>query len=202
MLLCSALSLGHLPDRQPIRGIACSGSASACAVHRLVLIERSLASRPAFRTGFRCVQRASRYRRPLRVRSPQLCYARVSVRERYETSGATLSGPSTRSARGNARRRCASSKHARLGCRYAPRPGCRAWGSGTMPSPATTRRSRLDFAARPLQPTHVRTGKVPRPCPGSSDRTVNPHNSLPSHHVKGTRRLHVQRPAVLIAGVG
>jgi hypothetical protein len=53
---------GHLPDHQPIRGIACSGSASARAVHRLVLIERSLASRPAFRTGFRCVQRASRHR--------------------------------------------------------------------------------------------------------------------------------------------
>ena len=57
---------GHLPDHQPIRGIACSGSASARAVHRLVLIERSLASRPAFRTGFGCVQRASR-RRQLRT---------------------------------------------------------------------------------------------------------------------------------------
>jgi len=69
--------------------------------------------------------------------------------------------PGTRNARENTRRRCASSKHARLGCRYAPRPGCRAWGSGTIPSPATTRRSKLDFAARALHPTQVRTGFFP-----------------------------------------
>ena len=50
----------------------------------------------------------------------------VSSRDRYEASEAELSGPGTRNARENARRRCASSKHARLGCRYAPRPGCRA----------------------------------------------------------------------------
>jgi hypothetical protein len=188
MLLCSAPPPGHLPDHQPIRDIVCSGSASARAVHRLVLIERSLASRPAFRTGFRCVQRASRHRRPLRVCCRKVCYARVSDRERYEASGAALSGPETRSARENARRRCASSKHARLGCRYAPRPGCRAWGSGTMPSPATTRRSRLDLAARSLQPTQVRTGKLPGS--GSSDRTVIPHSSLPCHQAPGTRPRH------------
>ena len=188
MLLCSALPPGHLPDHQPIRCIACSGSASARAVHRLVLIERSLASRPAFRTGFRCVQRASRHRRPLRVRHRKVCYARVSDRERYEASGAALSGPVMRSARGNARRRCASSKHARLGCRYAPRPGCRAWGSGTMSPPATTRRSRLDFAARSLQPTQVRTGKLPGS--GRSVRTVIPHVSLPCHQAQGTRPCH------------
>ena len=69
--------------------------------------------------------------------------------------------PGTRNARENTRRRCASSKHARLGCRYAPRPGCRAWGSGTIPFPATTRRSKLDFAARALHPTQVRTGFFP-----------------------------------------
>jgi hypothetical protein len=69
--------------------------------------------------------------------------------------------PETRNARENTRRRRASSKHARLGCRYAPRPGCRAWGSGTIPSPATTRRSKLDFAARALHPTQVRTGFFP-----------------------------------------
>jgi hypothetical protein len=81
-----------------------------------------------------------------------------------------LSEPETRSARENARRRCASSKQARLGCRYAPRPGRRAWGSGTRPSPSTTRRSRLDFSARALQPTQVRTGGFPDS--GSSARAV------------------------------
>ena len=187
MLLCSALPPGHLPDHQPIRGIVCSGSASARAVHRLVLIERSLASRPAFLTGFRWVQRASRHRQPLLARRRQLCYARVSVCERYEASGAALSEPVARSARENARRRCASSKHAWLGCRYAPRPGCRAWGSGTMSSPAVTRRSRLDLAVRSLHPTQVRTGKLPGP--GSSDRTAIPPISLPCPHVQGIRQL-------------
>ena len=80
------------------------------------------------------------------------------------------SEPGTRSARGNTRRRCASSRHAKLGCRYAPRPGCRAWGSGTIPFPATTRRSKLDFAARALQPTQVRSGFFP--VSGSSARAV------------------------------
>jgi hypothetical protein len=80
------------------------------------------------------------------------------------------SEPDTRSARENARRRCASSKHARQGCRYAPRPGCRAWGSGTIPSPAATRRSMLDFATRALQPTQDRRGFFPGS--GSSARAV------------------------------
>jgi hypothetical protein len=39
-----------------------------------------------------------------------------------------------------------------------------------MPSPATTRRSKLDFAARALQPTQVRTGFFP--VSGSSARAV------------------------------
>ena len=124
----------------------------------------------------------------LRVCRRKVCYARLSDRERYEASEAALSGPETRNARENARRRCASSKHARLGCRYAPRPGCRAWGSGTIPSPATTRRSRLDLAARSLQPTQVRTGKLPGS--GSSDRTVIPRNSLPCQQAQGTRPRH------------
>ena len=37
----------------PVRGRACSGLTSACGVHRLVLIERSSLSRPAFPTGCR-----------------------------------------------------------------------------------------------------------------------------------------------------
>jgi hypothetical protein len=85
----------------------------------------------------------------------------VSVRERYETSGAASSEPATRSARENARRRCACSRQSRLGCRYPPRPGRRAWGSGTMSLPAATKRSKLDLAALSLHPTQVRTGKLP-----------------------------------------
>ena len=69
--------------------------------------------------------------------------------------------PGTLKARGNARRRTASSRHSTVGCRCAPRPGARPAGSGRTSrpcprSPATTR-SRSVFAARCRHPTHVRT---------------------------------------------
>jgi hypothetical protein len=42
-------------------------------------------------------------------------------------------------------------------------------------SPLATRRSRLDFAARSLQPTHVRTGTLPGYiCINCSERAVIP----------------------------
>jgi len=75
---------------------------------------------------------------------------------RYSASLPVPTGPGSRSARANARRRCASSKHPRLGCRYAPRPGPRAGGSGTISFPAATRRSKSDLAARAPHPTQVR----------------------------------------------
>jgi hypothetical protein len=96
-----------------------------------------------------------------------------AVPARYSASGARLSDPATRSARGNTRRLRASSKHAGLRCRYAPRPGSRACGSGRMSSPTATKRSRLDLTARSLQPTHVRVGSC------CSARTVIPTISLP-----------------------
>lgn len=49
------------------------------------------------------------------------------------------SGPSSRRARGNARRRSASSRHASAGCNQAPRPGSRAPGSGTRTRRASLR---------------------------------------------------------------
>jgi hypothetical protein len=161
MLLCSALPRGHQtgssadPVHRVLRAGLSRGRSSPCA-HRALI-----ASRPAFRTGF--LSCPTCFPSPLTVphRRRQPCYGPASAWERYEASDAVSSEPWTRSARENTRRRCASSKHARLGCRYAPRPGCRAWGSGTIPSPATTRRSKLDFAARALQPTQVRTGFFP-----------------------------------------
>jgi hypothetical protein len=54
------------------------------------------------------------------AKAPSHCAAR------YSASLPAPSGPGRRSARGNARRRCASSKHSWRGCRYAPRPGDRA----------------------------------------------------------------------------
>jgi hypothetical protein len=114
------------------------------------------------------------------------CYAGDSAPQRYSASGSRLSDPAVRSARGNARRRRARSRHAWLGCRYAPRPGSRACGSGWMTSPAATRRSRLDFSARSLQPTQVRVTGIPEVC--RSVRTAIPAASLPCPNVLGTRR--------------
>jgi hypothetical protein len=66
--------------------------------------------------------------------------------------------PWTRRARGNARRRSARSRQPTVGCRYAPRPGCRDRGSGRhRPSRAVTRSS-SDLPARVRQPMHVRVG--------------------------------------------
>jgi hypothetical protein len=114
------------------------------------------------------------------------CYAGDSAPQRYSASGSRLSDPAVRSARGNARRRRARSRHAWLGCRYAPRPGSRACGSGWMTSPAATRRSKLDFSARSLQPTQVRVTGIPEVC--RSVRTAIPAPSLPRPNVPGTRR--------------
>jgi len=101
---------------------------------------------------------------PARLFRRQQCYSGDSAPQRYSASGSRLSDPAVRKARGNARRRLASSRQARLGCRYAPRPGSRARGSGWMASPAATRRSRLDLTARSLQPTQVRITGIPGAC--------------------------------------
>ena len=81
----------------PVRGRACSGLTSACGVHRLVLIERSSLSRPAFPTGCRSCLSLARFaaagrtggrdvprgERPEPVRSwppaLMLCLARASL---------------------------------------------------------------------------------------------------------------------------
>ena len=173
--------LDPLPDPGP--GRACSGRASAYGHHRRVLIERSSASRPAFRQVFLLGVTACC---PARLFRREQCYAEPSAPQRYSASGSRLSDPAVRSARGNARRRRARSRHARLGCRYAPRPGSRACGSGWMTSPAATRRSRLDFSARSLQPTQVRVTGIPEVC--RSVRTAIPLTSLPCPHVPDTRR--------------
>ncbi len=173
--------LGPLPDPGP--GRACSGSASAYGDHRRVLIERSSASRPAFRQVFPCMRQtcstASLFRR-------RQCYAGDCAPQRYSASTARLSDPVVRSARGNALRRRASSRHAGSECRYAPRPGSRACGSGWITSPTATRRSRLDLTARSLQPTQVRITGIPGA--RRSARAVIPAVSLPCLNVRNTRR--------------
>jgi hypothetical protein len=91
-----------------------------------------------------------------RDRQPSRCstWARTAVRS---------SGPWTRRAVRNARRRWARSRHSTVGCRCAPRPGAVPGGSGTTdlagPSPTTTTRNRSDLAARARQPRHIRTGR-------------------------------------------
>ena len=80
---------------------------------------------------------------------------------------AVMSGePVMRSARANARRRIAASRHSCSGCSQAPRPGSFLAGStvtalGPFPRPfppTATTRSSSTASSRFRQPTHVRTG--------------------------------------------
>ncbi len=86
---------------------------------------------------------------------------------------AVVSGePVMRSARANARRRIAASRHAWSGCNHAPRPGSFLAGStvtaGSPFPPTATIRSSTTASSRFRQPTHVRTGPTGvsglRPC--------------------------------------
>jgi len=144
--------------------------ASASAVHRRMLIGRSSQSQPAL-PGPGCPGPAAHLpalptsstrprptRRPVGRDRADHCPATLPGRDwpRYSASLPVPSGPGIRSARANERLRCASSKHPWLGCRYAPRPGPRASGSGTISFPAATRRSKSDLATRAPHPTQVR----------------------------------------------
>jgi hypothetical protein len=76
----------------------------------------------------------------------------------WARTAAVSSGPWTRSARGNAERRSARSRHSGARCNHAPRPGSRRRGSGTSAPATATTRSRPSACARLRHPTHVRTG--------------------------------------------
>ena len=80
---------------------------------------------------------------------------------RARTSPASR-GPGTRSARVNAWRRSARSRHPVRGCSQAPRPGRRRRGSGTRRPLTATTRSRSVACSRVRHPTHVRIGVDPR----------------------------------------
>jgi hypothetical protein len=74
---------------------------------------------------------------------------------------ATSSGPGTRSALGNARRRSALVRQPGSGCNHAPRPPIRRRRSRTSSPSTTTTRSNSPASARPRQPTQVLTGPEP-----------------------------------------
>jgi hypothetical protein len=167
MLLCLALTVGHQPDHQPIRRGAClraSGSASAHAVHRLVLIERSLASRPAFHTGFRVsrtrlralrrdefpprsaqtsLARRSTHRCILRLVLVMLCPARLSVK------GTKLAGR-CRASPSRATRAAAPG----VASPYRDSPG---WGAGTRLDRAAAHEGRARCRPRPPRGEAKRT---------------------------------------------
>ena len=103
----------------------------------------------------------------LRIRScpvgpfaaPDGCPGRVVDTALMASRRATRSnGPGTRRARGNAFRRSARSRHCGSGCRFAPRPGSRRWGSGTHAPETATTLIRSDRAARSRHPTQMRWG--------------------------------------------
>jgi hypothetical protein len=84
-----------------------------------------------------------------------LCSLTASRRIR---TAAVSSGPWTRSARGNAERRSARSRHSGAGCSQAPRPESRRRGSGVRTPFTATTLSRPSAADRTRHPMHVRTG--------------------------------------------
>jgi hypothetical protein len=82
---------------------------------------------------------------------------------------AVVSGePVMRSARTNARRRIAASRHCGSGCNQAPRPGSflaesTVTAHSPFPSSTATTRSSSTASSRFRQPTHVRTGPIGAP---------------------------------------
>jgi hypothetical protein len=121
--------------------------ASVCAVHRRMLIGHSSMSAFFLPAPASCQRRTS---------------AQPAAVPRYSATRPAGSVCGRRRARASALRRWARSKHARLGCRYAPLPGSREVRSGTISPPATTTRINSGLAARTPQPTHVRMGDTGR----------------------------------------
>jgi hypothetical protein len=137
------------PDPQPVGAARAPSGVSFCCSSPHA--HRSLIAISACSPGPSCPGPAVRAARGAGPGSSGLDSAR------YSASLPVPSGPGTRSARANARRRCACSKHPWQGCRYAPRPGLRAGASGTTSFPAATTRSKSDLAARDPHPTQVRS---------------------------------------------
>jgi hypothetical protein len=146
-----------LPLLDPARPDPSAGRGSACSVRRQLLLFIAACSSVAHRNlsllSWTVLPRPCRSCRP----SGSGPGSPGPDSARYSASLSVPSGPGSRNARANARRRCACSKHPRLGCRYAPRPGLRAGASGTISSPTATTRSKSDLAARTPHPTQVRT---------------------------------------------
>jgi hypothetical protein len=146
-----------LPLLGPARPDPSAGRGSACSVRRQLLLFIAACSSVAHRNL--SLLSGTVLPRPCRSCRPSGSGPGRPGPDsaRYSASLSVPSGPGSRNARANARRRCACSKHPQLGCRYAPRPGLRAGASGTISSPAATTRSKSDLAARPPHPTQVRT---------------------------------------------
>jgi hypothetical protein len=100
-------------------------------------------------------------------------------------SGAVLQ----RSARPNARRRTARSRHETTGCSEAPRPGRRCSGSGrttgmpSAPGPRTTRRS-ADRLSDPRHPMQVRNGPPGRSPVRSVPTSLPPRGAGARHRCR------------------
>ena len=86
------------------------------------------------------------------------CCASLPRLSRWARTRSISGLPVIRSARRNACRRIADSRHCRSGCRCAPLPGSRRRGSGTRTPSTTTTRSKSVSTARLRHPTHVRIG--------------------------------------------
>lgn len=116
----------------------------------------------------------------------------------YRRNAITSSGPGTRSARGNARRRTAWSRQTGAGCTYAPRPGSVPRGSGThLPSTATVRNSSI-LAARSRHPTQVRSGHARARVRPDTAKSTSPHRPHPCGAKIERLLSYSERPAARI----
>ena len=122
---------------------------------------------------------------------------------------AVVSGePVMRSARTNARRRIAASRHCGSGCNQAPRPGSflaesTVTAHSPFPSSTATTRSSSTASSRFRQPTHVRTGpsggrrmrREPKSRAGSQLSLPSPHRRKETA-LPGTSRSHATGVAI------
>ena len=98
---------------------------------------------------------------------PAVPFCPAAVDPMWSRTAVVSSGPGTRSARGNAERRSARSRHSGAGCSQAPRPGSRRRRSGVRTPSTTTTRIRPPTTALIRHPTQVRTGSAPGRGPGA-----------------------------------
>jgi hypothetical protein len=147
----------------------------------------------------------------LPVLLPTMAGAQVLLAALKCSTTAVVSGePVMRSARTNARRRIAASKHCGSGCNQAPRPGSflaesTVTADSPFPPSTATTRSSSTASSRFRQPTHVRTGPFGGPIADMASaaevsRWITAESTVPAPSketaLPGTSRNHAADAAI------